>query len=93
MTRPVKSLERILLDNGISPDNNNRSNQSTDNLVLEAPNYYSIAAKPSIYPVRRNFCSVCGYFANYTCVRCGSRYCSIRCNTNHKETRCLKFSI
>lgn len=54
--------------------------------------YWSAAATSSVTPTRRNFCSVCGYIGNYSCVRCGSRFCSIKCNTNHKETRCLKFS-
>ena len=32
----------------------------------------------------------CIYFSNYTCTQCGSRFCSIKCNSTHKETRCLK---
>lgn len=56
------------------------------------PDYWSAAATSSALPARQNFCSVCGYIGNYSCVRCGSRFCSIKCNTNHKETRCLKFS-
>ena len=35
---------------------------------MNFPNYLSVVAKPSIYP-QRFFCSVCGYHANYTCVR------------------------
>ncbi|KAJ1403312.1 hypothetical protein B484DRAFT_457575 [Ochromonadaceae sp. CCMP2298] len=57
------------------------------------PDYYSIAARPSVNPARNVFCSVCGYKASYRCTRCGSRFCSIRCNENHKETRCMKFSM
>ena len=54
--------------------------------------YDAVAAGPSARS-KRHFCSVCGYIGSYTCTRCGSRFCSVRCNNNHKETRCLKFSI
>lgn len=57
----------------------------------KAINYFSIAAPPSRRP-GRHFCSVCGYTGNYSCVRCGLRFCSIRCQHTHKETRCLKFT-
>jgi len=53
--------------------------------------YLSAAAGPATRP-GRNFCSVCGYCGSYTCTRCGMRFCSIRCNKHHKETRCLKFA-
>ncbi len=56
------------------------------------PNYLSACAAHSTFPAR-HFCSVCGNFSDYTCTRCGQRFCSIKCNNNHKETRCLKFSI
>ena len=54
--------------------------------------YDVVAAGPSARP-QRHFCSVCGFIGSYTCSRCGSRFCSVRCNNSHKETRCLKFSI
>jgi zinc finger HIT domain-containing protein 1 len=54
--------------------------------------YDAVNAPPSTTPTRK-FCSVCGHVGSYTCTRCGSRYCSIKCCENHKETRCLKFSI
>lgn len=56
-------------------------------------NYYTIAAKPSAFPARQCFCSVCGYIGNYSCTRCGSKFCSIKCNESHRETRCFKFSM
>ncbi len=31
--------------------------------------------------------------SNYNCTRCGMRYCSIKCNETHKETRCMKFTM
>eukprot|EP01040_Poterioochromonas_malhamensis_P001969 gene1969-2105_t len=83
-TRAVKSLERILLDNGISRDDPN---------VMATPNYYSVAAGPSTIPPRRKFCTICGYLGDYSCVRCGSRYCSIKCYESHQETKCLKQSM
>ena len=54
-------------------------------------NYKTIAAGPSSKP-QRHFCSVCGFFGSYTCTRCGLRFCGLRCQQTHKETRCLKFS-
>jgi zinc finger HIT domain-containing protein 1 len=54
-------------------------------------NYKTIAADASSRPARQ-FCSVCGFFAAYTCTRCGLRFCGLRCQQTHKETRCLKFA-
>ena len=51
----------------------------------------SIEAPDSKQPPRP-FCSVCGYHGLYTCTRCGSRFCSLKCSEQHKETRCLKFA-
>ena len=69
------------------------------------PNYSSAAA-PSPGSVRdattgrllmmipqRNFCSVCGFGAPYTCVTCGHRYCSVSCLDTHRSTRCLKWTV
>eukprot|EP00743_Colponemidia_sp_Colp-15_P006890 GILK01007437.1.p1 GENE.GILK01007437.1~~GILK01007437.1.p1 ORF type:complete len:186 (-),score=17.46 GILK01007437.1:154-681(-) len=55
------------------------------------PNYLSIAASRSKFPPRQ-LCSVCGFISAYHCVRCGMRYCCIRCQNVHRETRCLKFA-
>ena len=84
-SRAVKPLERLLLDNGIVP--------SMAGSVGMEVNYYSAMALPSVYPPRQCFCSVCGYLSNYSCVRCGSKYCSIKCNEHHKETKCFKISM
>lgn len=59
----------------------------------EEPNYLTAAVGPSSCSVARKFCSVCGNFSKYTCVRCGSLYCCKRCFTTHSETRCLKFAL
>eukprot|EP01100_Stratorugosa_tubuloviscum_P008407 TRINITY_DN3504_c0_g2_i1.p1 TRINITY_DN3504_c0_g2~~TRINITY_DN3504_c0_g2_i1.p1 ORF type:complete len:197 (-),score=65.67 TRINITY_DN3504_c0_g2_i1:47-637(-) len=69
---------------------NQRTEESIDK--INNCNYFSAAASPSIFPAR-NFCSVCGILSNYTCTRCGQKYCSIKCNKTHSETRCLKFTI
>ena len=55
------------------------------------PNYFSAVVKKSKLP-DRHFCSVCGYFSNYTCVTCGMRYCCVKCLKTHQETRCLKWT-
>lgn len=51
--------------------------------------YDDMTAAPSKKPPRP-FCAVCGYSAAYTCTRCRSRFCSIRCNNVHEQTQCLK---
>ena len=57
----------------------------------DPPSYISVAALPSARPTRA-FCSVCGYTGQYTCTRCGCRFCSSKCLASHRETRCLKFA-
>ncbi|KHN74948.1 Zinc finger HIT domain-containing protein 1 [Toxocara canis] len=47
--------------------------------------YSAARAPPSRYPPRR-FCAVCGFFSNYTCIRCGARYCSVKCRDLHNDT-------
>ncbi|ODV62209.1 Vps71p ASCRUDRAFT_69033 [Ascoidea rubescens DSM 1968] len=52
----------------------------------------------SIYP-KRNFynlpgkklCSICGSSAMTKCVKCNSRYCSVKCYDVHNETRCSNY--
>lgn len=62
-----------------------------DHLPPSVPTYLTAAVGPSLAAAPRKFCSVCGDMSNYTCTRCGSRYCSRKCYTVHTETRCLKF--
>jgi hypothetical protein len=71
----------------------NITDEENENQKEETVNYFTIAAKRSKLPSKRPFCSVCGYLGDYTCTRCGARFCSVRCNESHKETRCLKMSI
>ncbi len=62
-----------------------------DRLPEGEPSYLTAAAGPPKTRSARKLCSVCGVFSNYTCTRCGTKFCSIRCHTVHSETRCLKF--
>ncbi|KAJ3022496.1 hypothetical protein HKX48_006038 [Thoreauomyces humboldtii] len=62
-----------------------------ESLPANVPSHLNTAAAPSTKPPRK-FCSVCGYFSNYNCVRCGMLYCSIKCRDTHTETRCLKYT-
>ncbi|GAO49722.1 hypothetical protein SAICODRAFT_32169 [Saitoella complicata NRRL Y-17804] len=56
----------------------------------DSPSYQAASSAPSRYP-RREFCSVCGYFGTYKCMRCGARYCDSGCKATHLETRCVGF--
>ncbi|GLT80711.1 hypothetical protein SLE2022_198380 [Rubroshorea leprosula] len=60
-------------------------------LPPHVPSYLRAAVGPPSSTSRRHFCSVCGFTANYTCVTCGMRFCSCRCQNIHNDTRCLKF--
>lgn len=61
-----------------------------DELSTE-PNYLTAVTGPPKTMAPRKFCSVCGSMSPYTCTRCGSRFCSVRCSIIHTDTRCLKF--
>ncbi|KAJ4807524.1 Zinc finger HIT domain-containing 1 [Rhynchospora pubera] len=62
-----------------------------ESLPPHVPSYLRAAVGPPTAASRRHFCTVCGNIANYTCVRCGVRFCSCRCQVIHNDTRCLKF--
>lgn len=57
------------------------------------PNYSgAVAPGPDKFNLhKRHFCSVCGFTGKYTCVTCGSRFCSTNCLGTHRETRCMKW--
>ncbi|XP_068244168.1 zinc finger HIT domain-containing protein 1-like [Palaemon carinicauda] len=57
----------------------------------EGPNYLTVQAPPSKLP-ERHLCAVCGFPAPYTCIPCGSRYCTVKCLSTHQDTRCLKWT-
>ena len=96
-SRRVKPLEKVILDEGYE-----QAKGEVDLFAMDAaacieqcaryPNYISINAGPSGKPARK-FCSVCGQQGQYSCTRCGMRYCSIKCNNQHKDTRCMKLSL
>ncbi|KAK4486484.1 hypothetical protein RD792_009166 [Penstemon davidsonii] len=62
-----------------------------ESLPSHVPSYLTAAVGPPSFTARRHFCTVCGFSSNYTCVQCGMRFCSTRCQTIHNDTRCLKF--
>lgn len=62
-----------------------------ESLPPHVPSYLTAAVGPPNSTVRRYFCTVCGYIAKYTCVRCGMRFCAIKCQNIHNDTRCQKF--
>jgi zinc finger HIT domain-containing protein 1 len=76
----VKSLAQLVFEELGSGENS------------EGPNYLTAAMGPPTHPARK-FCCVCGFFANYNCRRCGSRYCSVGCGDQHKESGCMKFGL
>ncbi|KAG5675109.1 hypothetical protein PVAND_005038 [Polypedilum vanderplanki] len=54
------------------------------------PNYITAQSPPTSYP-QRHFCAVCGFPSSYTCTSCGTRFCCLKCQGTHQDTRCLKF--
>jgi len=49
-----------------------------------APEVYRNAnVKAGPYP-SRTFCSVCGYWGRYGCMKCGDRYCGEACGETHR---------
>ena len=56
------------------------------------PGYLAAQVPDSAYPGRR-LCAVCGFPSQYTCVTCGTRYCSLACLETHQDTRCLKWTV
>lgn len=53
-----------------------------DAIPRALPTYQTALALPA-RPLR-SFCTGCGQPAPYTCTLCGVRFCSIRCNRNHR---------
>ncbi|ODQ78470.1 hypothetical protein BABINDRAFT_39213 [Babjeviella inositovora NRRL Y-12698] len=37
-------------------------------------------------------CSICGNNASMKCVRCGVRFCCLKCNNLHNDTKCTSYS-
>ncbi len=72
-------------------DNSQQASSSSDQ-PQQPVGYLSAQAPPSSRPPRR-FCAVCGFPSLYSCTICGTRYCSLRCQETHMETRCLKWTV
>lgn len=53
---------------------------------------YLAAQVPESRRPSRFLCAVCGFPSSYTCVTCGTKYCSLRCLETHQDTRCLKWT-
>ena len=66
------------------PDENNFPNY---NNIIVKPSHLNRANSANTYKI----CNVCFGFANYTCPRCGDRYCSKECYKTHKEIKCIKY--
>lgn len=62
-----------------------------DRLPAGQPSYFTAVVGPPTTRSARKLCSVCGCISTYTCTRCGSKYCTLRCYAVHTDTRCLKF--
>ena len=56
------------------------------------PGYLAAQVPESRLPPRK-LCAVCGFPGSYTCVTCGTRYCSLKCQETHQDTRCLKWTV
>ncbi|GBF97491.1 SWR1 complex subunit 6 [Raphidocelis subcapitata] len=78
-SKTPKTFARLLEDSGLEAQ------------PAGVPSYLTAAVGPPTTHAARKFCTVCGFESPYTCVRCGSRFCSKRCYVVHTETRCLKF--
>ena len=59
-------------------------------MPVNTPTYQSVLMTPSLLPPRK-LCSVCGFESPYACIQCGMHYCSLKCRSAHRDTRCLKF--
>lgn len=59
------------------------------NLPPSAPGYLSAVVPPPKEPPRL-FCTVCGYWGKYRCMKCALPFCSHDCEVNHQETQCEK---
>jgi len=54
-----------------------------DEAGFAAEVYKDPGVKPGQYP-SRTFCSVCGYWGRYGCMKCGDRYCGEACAETHR---------
>ena len=79
--------ETMMMDDGEMPSEDG-SEAGHDSAL---PGYITAQVSESRYPPRK-LCAVCGFPSQYTCVTCGTRYCCLRCQETHQDTRCLKWT-
>ena len=65
-----------------------------ESLVAAPPLSYNAArVQPSDSgKPRAQFCEICGYWGNYKCRLCGSRYCGLHCKIKH-DVDCQKYGV
>ncbi|KAH7365449.1 hypothetical protein KP509_18G029000 [Ceratopteris richardii] len=90
-TRQARALEKLATAKKARSFHDLLHEANLEALPSHVPSYLRAAVGPPSSSARRHFCSVCGYFANYTCTVCGARFCCIRCKKVHTDTRCQKF--
>ena len=93
--RRPKPLERIIHEQGYNVQEEDHFASDRAAVVVRCgkyPNIVSVNAGPSATPARK-LCGVCGLSGIYSCKRCGSKSCGIKCSTVHKEEQCLNGSI
>eukprot|EP00897_Mesotaenium_endlicherianum_P007188 jgi/Mesen1/6498/ME000332S05505 len=90
-TRQAKALERQAGKKAARTFAEVLQEARLEALPPHVPSYLTAAVGPPSAAASRQFCSVCGFSAPYTCTRCGARFCSCKCRTVHADTRCLKF--
>jgi zinc finger HIT domain-containing protein 1 len=80
--RARRTIEMVLMDEPLT------SSDKDTFLTIEAP---PASKLPGLRPAYK-LCSVCAYPSPYKCLRCGSNFCSLQCNSIHRDTKCLKFA-
>lgn len=90
-TRQARALEKLATAKKTRSFLDLLQEANLEALPSHVPTYLRAAVGPPSSSARRQFCSVCGYFSNYTCTICGARFCCIRCQKVHTDTRCQKF--
>ncbi|OQR86981.1 hypothetical protein ACHHYP_09634 [Achlya hypogyna] len=104
IVRKVKSLAHLIFEECGTGEDTQRPNYITAAVkpAKTPPRHFCVVCG---YPFRYSLHAACTsktvlrsltrrtLFSDYTCGRCGSRFCSVRCGDQHKETGCLKFNL
>ena len=86
-----KNLSQLLEEEMMYMDADQADDSADDGEAGPVPGYLAAQVPESRFPPR-HLCSVCGFPSQYTCVTCGTRYCCLRCQETHQDTRCLKWT-